>query len=204
MLFLPIATSSAALDFYKSISNDGLVYGNFRVLGMELGLKSTLFDKLLVSDSCLLLSGFAFVTICIWAYTSSIILTIATLLAVIFSLGISYAIYTLVIRVTFFPFMNLLAIVVAVGMYFIINASVFYLANEIFFLYLGIGSDDAFIFCKVWETDKQQKISSGGITKLVQETMKHAVPSMLVTSLTTAVAFFASIVSNVTAINCFR
>lgn len=33
--------------------------------------------------------------------------------------------------------------------------------------------------------------------------MKHAVPSMLVTALTTAVAFFASIVSNVTAINCF-
>lgn len=34
--------------------------------------------------------------------------------------------------------------------------------------------------------------------------MKHAVPSMFVTSLTTAVAFFASVVSNVTAINCFR
>ncbi|KAK0169992.1 hypothetical protein PV328_010611 [Microctonus aethiopoides] len=181
MLFLPIAVSSATLDFYKSITPDGLSYGNFRVLGMEFGLKSTLFDRLLVSDSSLLLSGFAFVTICIWVYTSSIILTVATLLAVIFSLGISYAIYTLVIRITFFPFMNLLAIVVAVG----------------------IGSDDAFIFCKVWEQGKQKKVSNGGLTKLVQETLKHAVPSMLVTSLTTAVAFFASIVSNVTAINCF-
>lgn len=42
------------------------------------------------------------------------------------------------------------------------------------------------------------------MVRLVQETMKHAVPSMFVTSLTTAVAFFASVVSNVTAINCFR
>lgn len=47
-------------------------------------------------------------------------------------------------------------------------------------------------------------MSSDGLVRLVQETMKHAVPSMFVTSLTTAVAFFASIVSNVTAINCFR
>lgn len=114
MLFLPVAASSATLKFYNSINTD-LSYGHFRVLGMNLGLKTTLFDRLLVSDSTLLLSGFAFVTICIWAYTCSIILTVATLFAVIFSLGISYAIYTLVIRITFFPFMNLLAVVVAVG-----------------------------------------------------------------------------------------
>ncbi|GAB1869493.1 Protein dispatched-like protein 1 [Camponotus japonicus] len=141
MLFLPIAASSATLDFYKAIKNNDLMYGNFRVQGMELGLKSTLFDRLLVSDSM----------------------------------------YTLVLRIEFFPFMNLLAIVVAIG----------------------IGADDAFVYCKVWESGKQQKLSNGGLVHLVQVTMKHAFPSMFVTSLTTAVAFFASIVSNVTAINCF-
>ncbi|KAL0111794.1 hypothetical protein PUN28_013169 [Cardiocondyla obscurior] len=180
MLFLPIAASSATLNFYKAIDDD-LTYGNFRVQGMQLGLKSTLFDRLLVCDSSLLLVGFIFVTLCIWVYTSSIVLTIATIFAVLFSLGISYAIYTLVLRIEFFPFMNLLAIVVAVG----------------------IGADDAFIYCKVWESRKQQKPSNGGLVRLVQETMKQAFPSMFVTSLTTAVAFFASIVSNVTAINCF-
>lgn len=115
MLFLPIAASSATLDFYKAIDNDVLIYGNFRVQGMQLGLKSTLFDRLLLSDSSLVLAGFVFVTLCIWAYTGSIILTIATIFAVFFSLGISYAIYTLVLHIQFFPFMNLLAIVVAVG-----------------------------------------------------------------------------------------
>lgn len=115
MLFLPIAASSATLDFYEAIDNDVLTYGNFRVQGMNLGLKSTLFDRLLVSDSRLLLVGFAFVTLCIWAFTGSIVLTIGTIAAVLFSLGISYATYTLVFRIEFFPFMNLMAIVVAVG-----------------------------------------------------------------------------------------
>ncbi|XP_076375765.1 protein dispatched-like isoform X1 [Megalopta genalis] len=181
MIFLPIAASSATLDFYRELNNGGLSYGKFCVKGMQLGLKSTLFDQLLVSDSILLLTGFAFVTICIWSYTGSLFLTATTIFAVIFSLGISYAFYTLVLHIKFFPFMNLLAIVVAVG----------------------IGADDAFIYCKIWEKGKQQKISDNGLVKLVQETMKHAVPSMFVTSLTTAVAFFASVVSNVTAINCF-
>lgn len=115
MLFLPIAASSATLDFYKEIDRDDLKYGNFHVQGMQLGLKSTLFDQLLVSDSSLLLSGFIFIALCISAYTGSIILTITTIFAVLFSLGISYAVYSLVLRIKFFPFMNLLAIVVAVG-----------------------------------------------------------------------------------------
>ncbi|KAG5331523.1 DISP1 protein, partial [Acromyrmex charruanus] len=181
MLFLPIAASSATLDFYKAIDNNDLIYGNFRVQGIQLGLKSTLFDHDILSDSSLVLVGFIFVTFCIWAYTGSIVLTIATFFAVVFSLGISYAIYTVVLHIKFFPFMNLLAIVVAVG----------------------IGADDAFIYCKVWESKKEQKLSNDGLVLLVQETMIHAFPAMFVTSLTTAVAFFASIVSNVTAINCF-
>ncbi|XP_018362841.1 PREDICTED: protein dispatched isoform X1 [Trachymyrmex cornetzi] len=181
MLFLPIAASSATLDFYKAIDNNDLMYGNFRVQGIQLGLKSTLFDRDILSDSSLVLAGFIFVIFCIWAYTGSIILTIATFFAVVFSLGISYAIYTVILYIKFFPFMNLLAIVVAVG----------------------IGADDAFIYCKVWESKKEQKLSNDGLVQLVQETMKHAFPAMFVTSLTTAVAFFASIVSNVTAINCF-
>ncbi|OXU27643.1 hypothetical protein TSAR_001530 [Trichomalopsis sarcophagae] len=183
MIILPIAASSATLDFYKDISSNNLSYKKLHVSAMQLGLKSTLFDKLLISDSFLVLLGFGFVTICIWSYTGSLIITVSTILVVIFSLGISYAFYTIILKINHFPFMNLLAVVVATG----------------------IGSDDAFIFCKIWECNKRQKSlnNNNGLTRLVHETMKHAAPSMFVTTLTTAVAFFASIVSNVTAINCF-
>jgi len=76
--------------------------------------------------------------------------------------------------------------------------------NSVIIHFAGIGSDDAFVYCKIWESGKQQKLSNGGLIHLIQETMKNAFPSMFVTSFTTAIAFFASIISNVTAINCFR
>lgn len=115
MMFLPFAASSATFDFYKNLNFEALSDGPFRVLAMELGLKNTLFDRLLLSDSFLLLFGFIFITICIWIYTGSFIVTTAAICAVVFSLGVSYAFYTMVLRIQFFPFMNLLAIVVVIG-----------------------------------------------------------------------------------------
>ncbi|XP_058807655.1 protein dispatched [Phymastichus coffea] len=183
LVILPMAVSSASFDYYNDMNRSTLSHGKLHVTAMQFGLKSTLFDKSLISDSVLVLLGFAFITICIWFYTGSLLITLSTIFVVIFSLGISYAIYTSILRINLFPFMNILTIVVAVG----------------------IGSDDAFIFCKTWECTKR-KIAMNADTsmaQLTQETMKHAVPTMFMTTVTTAVAFFASIVSNVTAINCF-
>ena len=39
----------------------------------------------------------------------------ATVVSIAFSLGLAYALYTLVLRIKFFPFMNILASVIAVG-----------------------------------------------------------------------------------------
>ena len=67
----------------------------------------------------------------------------------------------------------------------------------------GVGADDTFIFCKVWERCKSDK-NAGTLAKLVGDSLRQAALSMLVTSLTTAAAFFSSCVSHVTAIACFR
>nr|CAD7202924.1 unnamed protein product [Timema douglasi] len=64
---------------------------------------------------------------------------------------------------------------------------------------IGIGADDAFIFCKVWQCAKTEK-DNGTLVKLVHDTLKHATLSMFVTTLTTAAAFYASYVSSITAI----
>lgn len=45
---------------------------------------------------------------------------------------------------------------------------------------------------------------SAKLEGLVSATLRHALMSMLVTSLTTTAAFLASLVSNITAIKCFR
>lgn len=77
--------------------------------------KNELFNELLLADHWLIALGFVFVMVCMWIYTSSIFITIMTILAVLFSLGLAYFLYTFVLQITFFPFMNLLAVVVIIG-----------------------------------------------------------------------------------------
>ena len=62
----------------------------------------------------------------VWAYTCSLTLTPASLSSILASLGLAYFTYTFVLRLTFFPFMNILAAVIA----------------------LGVGADDTFILTR--------------------------------------------------------
>lgn len=71
------------------------------------------------------------------------------------------------------------------------------------FRQLGIGADDAFILCKTWQCAKAENCNLT-LTRLVQNSLKHSAISMFVTTLTTAAAFYASYVSAITAIRCFR
>lgn len=72
-----------------------------------------------------------------------------------------------------------------------------------FNLLSGIGADDAFIYCKIWQTAKLEKVNAT-VVKLVNDTLSHSVVSMFVTSVTTAAAFYSSSFSSITAISCFR
>jgi hypothetical protein len=115
MIFLPLACSTAMLPYYHEIIKMDLEYEGISVVAMEFGIKDALFDECLLRDAWLMTSGALFVLLCMWLYTESLFLTIMTIIAIIFSLGISYFIYMLVFELSFFPFMNLLAIIVAIG-----------------------------------------------------------------------------------------
>ncbi|KAK5639216.1 hypothetical protein RI129_011708 [Pyrocoelia pectoralis] len=179
MIFLPVASGTAALTYYNKLDESKLKFNGISVVAMEFGIKSILFDKCLIEDAWFMTSGGVFVFLCIWFYTRSLFITFMTVVAIVFSLGISYFMYTLVFELRFFPFMNLLATIVSIG----------------------IGADDAFIFCKAWHNSKQQKGNS--IMEMVNDTFHHALVSMLITSITTAAAFLASYISSITAIRCF-
>ena len=49
-----------------------------------------------------------------------------------------------------------------------------------------------------------KKFGEEELVKMVKATLKHSTLTISVTSITTSVAFFASFISNVTAIKCFR
>lgn len=180
LVFLPIAQSSAALPFFKSLEGLKLGDGVTEVVAMQMGLKYLLFDEYLVTDTAYLGVAAGVILLLMWMYTASLLITVFTVVAIVFSLIIAYCIYSLVFDIRFFPFMNLLTCVIVIG----------------------IGADDAFIYCKVWACAKSER-NNGTLVKLVNDTLRHASLSMFVTSLTTAAAFFASCVSSITAIRCF-
>ncbi|XP_026490147.1 protein dispatched [Vanessa tameamea] len=203
MIFLPLPTSSTVMPYYMKLQGSTLhtSYGTLTIPAMELGLKNALFDLWIIEDTWLIGLGGFFVFICVWVYTKSILLTLLLFTAIAYSLGIAYFLYVYVFNLEFFPFMNLLVIVVVIG----------------------IGADDAFLYVKVWKMVSKQlirdnvvvdengltdikNVSSAGETILIQileETLKHSVLAIFITTLTTAVAFFASYVSYIPAINCF-
>ena len=50
----------------------------------------------------------------------------------------------------------------------------------------------------------EAELSEADLIWMVKSTLKHSILTISVTSLTTSVAFLASLISNVTAIKCFR
>lgn len=168
---------------------------------MDLGLENELFSELLLTDVWLVSLGGLFVMACVWLYTASAFITIMSCCAISFSLGLAYFVYTLVFEFSFFPYMNLLAVVVIIG----------------------IGADDVFLFLKIWQCVLSERFSKSStlntqstlpmplepnehtetLENLMALTMRHAAASMFVTSVTTAGAFYASYSSSITAIKCF-
>ncbi|XP_038059449.1 protein dispatched homolog 1-like [Patiria miniata] len=147
---------------------------------VDFSLKFTIFSSLLLADSIFLGIGIAVVFVLIWTYTGSLVFTTAALLNILFSLLMAYFFFTVVFARPFFPFSNVLAAV----------------------LIIGIGADDAFVFIDLWN---KCKMETGGkdLVALTRETLRHATTTMFVTSFTTAAALFASVISDITAVKCF-
>ncbi|KAG0713160.1 Protein dispatched 1 [Chionoecetes opilio] len=179
-LFLPIARGSQALPYFEALQDLDLTLDNVTVAAVDLGLKYALFDKLLLENSYLLGVGGGLVLLLMWCYTGSLFITLITITTVASALVIAYFMYIFIYEIAFFPYMNVLTTVIAVG----------------------IGADDTFVYCRVWTLAKQDK-NTGTMVKLVADTFHHAAASIAVTSLTTAAAFLASCVSHITAIRCF-
>ncbi len=113
-------------------------------------------------------------------YTRSVLIVLFTLFNVLFSFGFAYFLYYVVFRIPHMPFMALLAIL----------------------LLIAIGADDVFIFTDTFEQMKASQ-PEADLETWISGTMHHAALSILVTSLTTAAALYANLVSEITDIRGF-
>ncbi|XP_059897312.1 protein dispatched homolog 1 [Gadus macrocephalus] len=150
------------------------------VTGIEFGIKHNLFQDYLLTDTVYPAIAIVIVLLVMCVYTRSVFITLMTIIAIISSLIVSYFLYRVVFKFHFFPFMNLTALIILVG----------------------IGADDAFVLCDVWNYTKLDK-PGAEMAETMGVALQHAALSMFVTSFTTAAAFYANYVSNITAIRCF-
>jgi hypothetical protein len=180
---------------YKSHLKDGdLSDGNVVLSGYELSrLKFEIFNERMLADLYLAAIAMFIVMVILWLYTRSFLVTSLVGLIVVSSLVIAYFIYTVVLGMKFFPFLNVLTSVFLVG----------------------IAADDAFVYIDIWHQSMREHKAKRGrppvnederdqeLISVTVDTMKHASLSMFVTSFTTSSAFFASLTSEITSIRLF-
>uniref|UniRef100_A0A1A7WAR8 Protein dispatched homolog 1 n=2 Tax=Iconisemion striatum TaxID=60296 RepID=A0A1A7WAR8_9TELE len=181
MLFTPTEKGKSMMNIYlDNFENWNSSDGITTVTGIEFGIKHDLFQDFLLTDTVYPAIAIVIVLLVMCVYTHSVFITLMTIIAIISSLIVSYFLYRMVFNFEFFPFMNLTALIILVG----------------------IGADDAFVLCDVWNYTKFDK-PHAELSETVSVTLQHAALSMFVTSFTTAAAFYANYVSNITAIRCF-
>uniref|UniRef100_A0A673JQB3 Protein dispatched homolog 1 n=1 Tax=Sinocyclocheilus rhinocerous TaxID=307959 RepID=A0A673JQB3_9TELE len=181
MLFSPTEKGETMMNIYlDNFENWNSSDGITTITGIEFGIKHNLFQDYLLTDTMYPAIAIVIVLVVMCIYTRSMFITLMTMFAIISSLIVSYFLYRVVFNFDFFPFMNLTALIILVG----------------------IGADDAFVLCDVWNYTKFDKPNSE-LSETVGVTLQHAALSMFVTSFTTAAAFYANYVSNITAIRCF-
>lgn len=191
-IFLPIAKSPTLMKYYHTLTKHSLKTPFAQVKAMDLGLKSSLFERLLSDDTKLFVIALVAILMVISIYAWSVLLPFVVVMIICLSLCLSFTIYELVLNIPVFPFMNLLAIVIS----------------------FGICSDNAMLFCKHWDQQGDPVTNnSTGSSQLnkrfsfeqanLDRVLRRAIVSTSIATLATACSFIISIISQVTAVRCF-
>ena len=173
-------------DVYDNLYNSQLKEGIPGRQGVEFAsfkfsnYKFDLFGKKILSEVIFPALAMIIVFLIMWFFLGSFILTFCGLFGIIYAFGLSYFLYTRVFNLDFFPFLNVTTLVFLVG----------------------IGADDAFVYYDIWRQTRAAN-PNANIMQLTLKTLRYAALSMLVTSLTTASAFFAGVSSTITPIKLF-
>ncbi|VDP42094.1 unnamed protein product, partial [Soboliphyme baturini] len=165
--------------YEEAIKLDGNL-SEVTIVGANLGIKLEVLEMILLNDSIYPVLGLCLIALVIWLYAKSFFYTITVIASIVLSVGTAYFIYTTVFRIAFFPFMNLMVVV----------------------LLIGIGADDTFVLKYVFDSFKVDG-SKQVTAQHVSNALSYSAVAMFVTSATTASAFYACIVSKVIVMQCF-
>ena len=186
-VFLPVhKRNSDLLSFYyaKFSSQPSDIISIYSV---DFGINEEVFVDFLSWDSKYACLAMVLVGLVLFVYTRSLFVTIMSFLSTISAMLIAYFLYKIVLDFKFFPFMNLAAVLVIIG----------------------LSADSLLIFYSAWKESvelfslKQVNCPPPRVGVIVKAAMNQVKWSLLVTSSTTAGAFLANYSSQVTAVKCF-
>ena len=139
------------------------------------------FLKQLFRDLYLAGAAFALLFLCLAFHTGSICLATCGMLHIVLSVPISYGIYMQQLEFEVFPYINLIGI----------------------FVVAGIGVDDIYVFTDAWKQSFYLLPEDAPLAARLSFAYRRAATAMLITSLTTAVAFLVNTVSPIPPIRLF-
>ena len=154
---------------------------NVVLKGLYFDVKFELFGAFMLGDTLYFLIGTALVVFLIWVYTGSILVMLAAVINIAMSLLLGYFVYTAVFQREFFPFVNVAAAI----------------------LIIGIGADDTFVYMDLWRKFLAANPDNKNLVWVVKDTIYHATSTMFVTSFTTTCALYTSMMSDITAVKGF-
>ncbi|XP_036006530.1 protein dispatched homolog 2 isoform X1 [Fundulus heteroclitus] len=181
LLFLPVRKGEHMMEIYmKSLEGRDLTYKNTTITGIDFGIKKTLFRYYLVRDSVFPVLAIISLLFTMVLYLQSFFLVALSVLAIAGSLLTSYFFYKVVFHLTFFPMVNLAAVLIL----------------------LGSCSNQVFIFTDFWNLQQTQN-PSASLEKRVNRALQEIGYLILASGLTSSAAFFSGYLSSITAIRCF-
>ncbi|KRX36587.1 Protein dispatched -like protein 1 [Trichinella murrelli] len=170
----PIGLYNSILFEVESLSNEATM------VAIRLGIEEAMFKMSLFRDLIYNVLAVIIILLIIFCFTRSVMYTAACFLCIIMSLGVANFLYTIVFNVRFFPFINLLTLIMVIG----------------------IGADDAFILHQAWKVAEKED-GENSSEDVIRNTLSHASTAMFVTSATTAAAFFSNLLSPIVVLRCF-
>ncbi|XP_074657388.1 protein dispatched homolog 1-like [Tubulanus polymorphus] len=155
-----------------------------KVGGMDLIYYSSLLfsdsiQKQAIWDMLLAVGSMVFIFVVIYAQTSSLWVTSWAVFGIISSFLLTNIVYAMAIGFKYFGFFHILSI----------------------FIILGIGADDIFVYCDNWKYSRHLAFKS--LAHRVSFVYRRSSATMLITSLTTMIAFLASAFSPLLAVQTF-
>jgi len=137
-------------------------------------------DELVNRDMALAM-GSAFITmVAILVHTGSPWLTLMGLIQIILSFPLSYFFYFFVLKIEFFPFLNFIGV----------------------FVVFALGADDVFVAVDKWKNARLE-MKNNTTEEVASRALPDAAYAMLLTTVTTAAAFFATTICPINALYCF-